>query len=30
MGEYEFKTIGVSFNKDYLSDVVRITPKKNK
>ena len=27
MGEYEFKTIGVSFNKDYLLDVVRITPK---
>ena len=27
MGEYDFKIIGVSFNKDYLLDVVRITPK---
>ena len=28
MGEYDFKIIGVSFNKDYLPDVIRITPKK--
>ena len=28
MGEYDFKIIRVSFNKDYLPDVIRITPKK--